>query len=376
MTYASTFKAAKASLTLLALLILHSMTIVGLSSANMNTTCTYSVRKTVDENGVVLDVRLVADSRLPRPQTLKVDVIGEDGVVLVEVVKPLARVYCDFKGDKLVLTVGNVENKYSIKVLDDQTITMRPNTGKTTVIDVSVETENPVDYALSSLKLIDALLYGYPVSLRGKLLSISCSTKHNVTIFQIFYNGTVKNKLSVHLRVQHNILLYRYSGPPLPSLKGLLDILKERCKGTIEARMGVENWSKAGHLSVEEPLLPLPAGLATLLDDILPVPPPERLSPANVSTKPTFTAPKLVEAIKQAYKRLVGIVESLDSNMSLSGQQATTTLEERQDTHNTAYKTTPALSSNSRQNGVDVSLLLFPLALAIVAYMVWREHRI
>lgn len=376
MTYINIINVAKASLILLALLIFQSMTAAGLSSTNMNATCTYNAREAIDKNNIVFDVRLIASSKLPSPQTLKVSVIGENGVVLVEIVKPLARVYCSFKGDKLVLMVGNAQNEYNIKVLGNQTITIYPKTKRTTVVNVDVRTENAIDYALSSLRLIDALLYGYPVSLRGRLLSISCFSGHNVSVFQVFYNGTVKDQLDAYIQIHHNILLYHYSGPPLPSLKELLDVLKERCKGTIESTISAENWSKVSHINAEEPLLPLPAGLAIFLDNVLPVLPPEALSPTNTSAKPTFTTPELVKAVKQAYKRLVNIVKSLGGNIPSLERQATTTLKERQNTRTTAPETTPTTPSNAHQNNIDTSLLLFPLALAIVAYMVWREHKI
>lgn len=371
--YTNIVRASKIVLALLALLGFQPIATTCLSSATADVACTYTVRETANGNSVVVGVRLTTSSKLPSPQTLRVSVVGEDGIVIVEIVKPLSRVYCSFEGDKLVLVVANTLREYSVKVLGNKTVAMYPAKEGTTVVSVDAEARNAIDYALSSLRLVDALLYGYPINVRGKLLSMSCFSEYNVSVFQIFYNGTVEDPLDARLQIKHNTLLYHYSGPPLPSLKDLLDVLKERCKGAIEPTLDAKRWPKTGYVDVEEPLLPLPAGLATLLDSILPRPPLEELS-IDKSDKPTFTTPGLVEAVKQAYRRLVDAVGSLDSSVPFK-QQTTAGLGEEQD-ENIKGETTLTRPSKTPQDGVDISLLLFPLAFAAVAYMVWREHKI
>ncbi|HIP65702.1 MAG TPA: hypothetical protein EYH08_04150 [Pyrodictium sp.] len=369
MVYIGKTNAVKALLILLILLTIQPVVVEGLTFNNTNTTCNYTVKEVVSEDGVVVDVRIVANGKLPNPQTLRVRVIGDDGVVVVEVVKPLAKVHCSFEEDKLVLKVGDIQNVYRVTVLDDQTIAIRPSVGRAYAIDIDVEGGSVVDYALSSIKLVDALLYGYPVNLRGKLLAISCSSRHNVSIFQIFYRGTVRGWLDAHVQVKHNILLYSYRGPPLPSIEDLLDILKERCRGVIESRGDVRSRFKYSYIGVEEPLLPLPAGLATLLDNILPVP-HTSISPMNKGGNSTHTIPEIVEAVKQAYKRLLDIVKS--TNNTISEKQGVGVVEDVE----THVESSPTTSTSTRQTNIDIPLLLFPLALAVVAYMVWREHRI
>jgi len=372
--YTNKVNTVKTVFVLLALLMLQPIAATSLSPTGINATCTYTVRKAVDGDNLVVDVRITTSNRLPSPQTLRVRVVGENGVVVVEVVKPIAKLYCSFRGSKLVLTVDNVQREYNIAVLDEQTIAIRPSVEKETTINIDVEGGSVVGYALSSIRLVDALLYGYPVNLRGKLLSIHCSNKHNMSVFQIFYKDGVRGWLDAHIQVKHNVLLYSYRGPPLPSIEDILDILKERCRGTVESTEDVRSGVRPGYVGVEEPLLPLPAGLAIFLDSVLSIPSSNAPSLVNKSGNFTSTIPELVKAVKQAYKRLLDIIKSLDNN-TLFEQQASVLGEREIRTYAKDVGKTINTSS-THQTSIDIPLLLFPLALAVVAYMVWREHRI
>lgn len=373
-TYTNIARASKIVLAILILLVFQPISATCLSPANADMVCTYTVRETVKENLIVVDIRLTTSSRLPSPQTLRVSVAGENGVVVVEIVKPLSKVYCSFERDKLVLVVGNTLREYSVKALGDKIVSIHPAKESTVAVNVDVETENAIEYALSSLRLVDALLYGYSINVKGNLLSISCSSEHNTSIFQIFYNGIVRDPLDIKLEIENNTLFYHYSGPPLPSLKDLLDILERRCENTIKPTIDARNWPKTDYVGVEEPLLPLPAGLTILLDSILPIPSLEKLS-TNKSDKPISTTPELVEAIKQAYRKLVDIAESFDKNRSFK-QQTIASLGGEKDEDRKGLETTLTRPSKTMQDGIDISLLLFPLAFAAIAYIVWREHKI
>jgi len=87
-TYTNIVRASKIVIVLaiLILLVFQPISATCLSPANADMVCTYTVRETVKENLIVVDIRLTTSSRLPSPQTLRVSVAGENGVVVVEIV--------------------------------------------------------------------------------------------------------------------------------------------------------------------------------------------------------------------------------------------------------------------------------------------------